>query len=303
MPSYFFPFLFLVPEFEGSTLEFDSFSVHRRLWTTSTFDLATLATKHRLHLPYQLMDVYLGHCNLEVEFKAAEDTSEAADDIQIIRALLYLYGTAMFAIPFYTTYSVNQYSGINSRDSDSLRKKMPDGMREGITSKTATVEAWPLDLTLQLVSACGETKTSQPLWAQVASQWQLWKSLEAQYPILNIARRILNSAPTIADIGPSILEIWQAVETLFPTVTSEVSFRLAVLVSQLCTPLRNPGVTYRDTKKKYGVRSKITHGSTSKVSSDDWVGAWDTLCTCLRSVIERKKLPSEDDLLAELLPS
>jgi hypothetical protein len=302
MPSYFFPALSLVPAFDEATLDFEIFAVHRRRWTTSTFDLATLATKHKLHIPYQLMDIYLASCNLEIEYKRAEECSEAADCVQVIRALLYLDGITPFVMPFVATHSVNEYSGINERDSTYFSKKFPDALRAGLTSETGTVEAWPLDLTLRLIRSSGSSDTTSEVWAETASRFQLWKSLESAFPVINLVRRLINSAPMIPDLGASILEIWQGIESLFPTVTAEVSFRIALLVSQLCAPIRNPGATYKETKRKYGIRSKIVHGSSSKINGEDWEGAWLTLCSSLRAVIERGKLPSEEELLSELLP-
>ena len=303
MASYFFPILSLIPKFDVSTLDCGEFRVHRRLRSTSIFDLATLSTRHSLHLPYQLMDLYLSGCNLEVEILGSSDHEEALNLVQIIRSLLYLRGVFPFVIPFVTTHSINQYSGINSRDSELLRLKLPESERTGLTSETGNVEAWPADLTLQVISFTGIRETPAQMWTDVGGELPLWKTLESQFHVLNLARRLLNSAPMIPDLGASILGIWQGIESLFPSVTTEVSFRLALLVSQLCAPLRNPGETFRETKKKYGVRSKIAHGSCPKSNADDWTGAWVSLCACLRGVVERKKLPTEEELLSELLPS
>ncbi len=44
----YFPALFLVPDFDGDRIECPPFRIAKRLWGTSTFDLATLATKHNL---------------------------------------------------------------------------------------------------------------------------------------------------------------------------------------------------------------------------------------------------------------
>lgn len=49
-----FPVMALAPGFDESALESPPFRLMRRAWDVSIFDLATLATKHRLHLPYQL---------------------------------------------------------------------------------------------------------------------------------------------------------------------------------------------------------------------------------------------------------
>lgn len=69
--SYYFPVLFLMPAFEGPELDLGGFALSIRRWQTTVFDLATLATQHKLHLPYQAMDLLLAHCNLEVRVSDA----------------------------------------------------------------------------------------------------------------------------------------------------------------------------------------------------------------------------------------
>jgi hypothetical protein len=77
MADFYFPLLFLTPEFEGDLIEYPPYRLARRRWQTSTFDLATLATRHKLHLPYQAMDVWLNKCNVELAI-CGQDSHEAA---------------------------------------------------------------------------------------------------------------------------------------------------------------------------------------------------------------------------------
>jgi hypothetical protein len=119
MPSFFFPCLILEPAFEGDTIRVGEVAIHKRLWSTSTFDLATLATKHKLHLAYQIMDVFLSHVNCELEIQAAK-IEAATTNAEIFKAMLYLNGTTPFVMSFVTSHSLNAYSGINSRDSEHL---------------------------------------------------------------------------------------------------------------------------------------------------------------------------------------
>jgi hypothetical protein len=116
--AFFYPLLFLVPGFDGPVVECQSFRLARRRWETSTFDLATLATKHKLHLPYQVMDVFLSRCNMELCISGKRSLEEANEAFQMLRISLYSNGVSPFLCPFVTTYSINEYSGINSRDSD-----------------------------------------------------------------------------------------------------------------------------------------------------------------------------------------
>jgi hypothetical protein len=301
MAKYFFPTVAVFPQFEEKVLRFGRFAVHKRLWQTSTFDLATLATKHTLHIPYQIMEIFLGHCHLELELDWEGSFESVRDEMEIIRALLYLDGVAPFVIPFGATHSINDYSGINSRDSELLRPKMPEEMRARFTSNDGKVEAWDVDSTLKLIRTSGTDQLSAKHCSDMGARLDYWRQIEQKHSLVNIARRILNSAPMLNDVAASILQIWQGIESLFPTVTSEVSFRIALLIAQLCRPIQPQATTYKQVRNAYGVRSKITHGSASTITPGDWSDAWLLLCMCLKAVFERKRLPSEKELMGELL--
>ena len=82
------------------------------------FDLATLATEHNLHLPYQLMDVLLnGPANFKIESPNCAFKNEAVSRLELFRTMLYLNGVTPFIIPFIATHSFNDYAGINHRES------------------------------------------------------------------------------------------------------------------------------------------------------------------------------------------
>src|SRR3954470_20902765 len=121
---YYFPLLSLIPDFPEAEIERPPFRIAKRRWQTSIFDLATLATKHKLHLPYQVMDVFLSRCNLELCLTEQGSLDEAIATFQAFRLALYTSGLSPFISPFITTHSINEYSGINSRDSEMLREKL-----------------------------------------------------------------------------------------------------------------------------------------------------------------------------------
>jgi hypothetical protein len=302
MTAYFFPCLILVPKFEGNSLKFAGITVHRRLWETSTFDLATLETKHVLHLPYQLMDVYLRACHLEIEIRGDLVRDEVIDEMQMIRALLYLRGVTPFMIPFVTTHSINDYSGINSRDSELLRDKLPDGVKEGLRSGDGTLEAWYCDRTWTLIRDASSIDITSEVFAAVTSELDRWKQVERDHPIVNIVRRLFNFAPMIPDDAASILQMWQGIESLFPSIQTEVTFRIALFVAQLCFPLQQRSKTYKEAKILYSTRSKIAHGASAMIRDGDWAATWALLRLCLRAVLVRGKLPCEEELMFELLP-
>jgi hypothetical protein len=126
MQTYYFPTLLLYTEI-GEDLEIDSekYKIIRRAWDTSIFDLATLATRHKLHLPYQVMDVLLRSCNCEIAVKNAATPDEAIKLFNHLRLGLYISGASPFCSPFLATESINSYSGINSRDTSIARGETP----------------------------------------------------------------------------------------------------------------------------------------------------------------------------------
>lgn len=65
--------------------------------------------------------------------------------------MLYSHGIQPTFAPFATSHSINEYAGINGRDSKSLIGKLPEGMSNGITSEDTSVEGWPNDLILTIM--------------------------------------------------------------------------------------------------------------------------------------------------------
>ena len=121
MDWFYFPLLFLRPDSNWDACERERFRLIRRKWDVSIFDLATLATRHRLHVPYQLIDVLLQHCNLELAIRDV-DRDTAVNDLSALTLGLFLVGVSPTVAPFEVTHSLNDYSGVNSRDSDMLER-------------------------------------------------------------------------------------------------------------------------------------------------------------------------------------
>jgi len=231
MNDYFFPSLFLVPEFDAPQIESAVVSLAKRRWETSTFDLATLATRHRLHLPYQVMDVFLSKCNVELCIKQQPSLENAVARLRSLKMALYAAGVSPFVTPFITSHSINAYSGINSRDSDSLRSKLPPGMQEGITSDTATVEAWPLDLSFQCVVLSDALQVTGEVFLDACGRAISWSSMIATQDTLRGFSDAALSTVMMGSLSQSILHMWCAIESLFPSVGSELSFRVSVCLA------------------------------------------------------------------------
>lgn len=297
--EFYFPVLFWRPAEEFDSVAKGNFALIRRLWETSVFDLATLATKHCLHLPYQLMDVLLSRCNLELRVEA-EDLDRALGQFNALLLGFYLTGASPSLAPFAASHSVNSYSGINSRDSDILRKDLPPQLQEGPSSNDVTVEVWPVQLSLHCKVLPGALDISPTQFQEAAEKAGRWIELEAKQLILRIVREAVQTAPIIPSIDQSLLHIWSALEALFPRVNIEVSFRLALYLAQLISTPDKRKESFERVRKGYGVRSKVAHGSLQGVSDDEWIAAWGLLCDVANAIVVRGRLPSEEELLQEL---
>lgn len=299
--SFYFPLLFLLPNFSGDSVEAGAFEIAKRRWDTSIFDLATLATKHRLHLSYQAMDVFLSRCNMELCISGQTSLEEASVTFRSFRLALYAMGVSPFISPFVTTYSINDYSGINSRDSESLRENLPPGMEEGLTSETGTLEAWPLELSFQCMIISDALELSKKTITEAAEKARAWLALSASSGSLRSIEETANAAPKILPADQSVLHVWSAIEALFPSIRSELTFRIALYLAQLAESGSARLEVYERVRSSYKLRSNITHGSQRKVSAEQWQQTWKLLTDAYNAVIRRGHLPTEEELVAELL--
>jgi hypothetical protein len=250
-------------------------------------------------LPYQVMDVMLSRSNVEVRIES-ESIDQAIDLLHTLLLGFYMTGVSPSLAPFSTTHSVNEYSGINSRDSEFLRDQLPEDLRSGLTSDRATLEAWPVQLSFSCHALSDKLDVSTEVFRTAADAARRWSILEGKSAALRVVRDAAQSAPLLSLRDQSLLHIWCALEALFPRVSTEVSFRIGLYLAQLV------GTDHRSkyfamVRKAYDLRSRIAHGSKGGASSDEWRQAWVLLMDAARSVLRRGALPSEDDLLAELL--
>lgn len=195
---------------------------------------------------------------------------------------------------------IEDYSGINTRDSGLGIDDLPEELRNGFRSEDGKIKGWLHEPTLHFFSIPDRHSLTAEIFRDAVADLAIWEELEGKYPPLSTARRALQTAPVIPDLGSSLLHAWQGIEALFPNVSSEVSYRLALLVTQLvAAPDRR--LTYRTARTSYGKRSQAAHGSFQKIGHADWIVAWDLLAQSLAGCLNRRALPSEDDLITELL--
>lgn len=301
MTTYHFPLLFLLPDFDSDEVRVGPVRLVKRKWGTSIFDLATLATKHRLHLPYQAMDVFLARCNIELAVDGESSPQEAIETFNVFRLGLYAAGVSPFVSPFLTNYSINEYSGINSRDSENLKKDLHPGMEEGLTSDEGTLEAWPLELSFNCIIVNEKLTVTEATIAKAGAIAQKWRKVRESAATLRAVEDAVNAAPKILPLDQSVLHVWSAIESLFPTVSTEVTFRVSLYLAQLTGEGKSRLEQYETVRSLYGIRSKIAHGSSKPISIGEWQEAWKLLMQACNAVVSRGSLPSEKELLAELL--
>jgi hypothetical protein len=297
---FYFPVLFVIPELAEQATECRGFLVTKRLWETSTFDLATLATKHRLHLPYQLMDVLLSRCNTEISIEATSH-EEAISLFGNLRLALYTEGLSPFLSPFVTTHSINEYSGINSRDSGLLRKKLPEGMQEGLTSDSGTLEAWPLELSLDCIILADSLTITAALFQRAATKAKDWQVLCESHSSLKNLQDTIITAPKITSLSQSLLHLWCGLESLFPAVNTELSFKLALYLTQLVQQGPQRRAYFSKVRASYSNRCRVSHGSAAAIKIEEWKGAWEIAMDTCNAMLSRGVMFTEDALLADLL--
>lgn len=299
MPTFFLPLTVFQPDFHGEAGT-EPFRVSRRDWNIDLFDLATLASRHKLHMPYEAMSVLLREVNCELAVTGDISHLEAVDMARSFRAALYAQRLSPAVVPYVASHSINAYAGINARDGD---RKVPDGLAGGITSRTDTVEVWPVELSLSAWRIFDRAALTESNVLQAQEHALRWREMAKRQKSLVALERALVASPLIAPIEQSILHLWSALEALFPKVSTEVVFRIALYVAQLVEgPRSGDRRAYAlRVRNAYNLRSRITHGSVIDVEPETWIDSWDIACDVYGAVQTRGELPSEDELEDEAL--
>lgn len=300
MPDFHFPLLFLEPKFEGE-IDCPPFRVVTRKWETSIFDFATLGTKHKIHLPYEIMDIFLRKCNLELCITGQKNHEDATSLFKSWRLALYSAEVSPFLSPFITTYSINAYAGINSRDSDALRAKMYPGMEVGLKSDEGTLEAWPLELMFSCILLPSNLKLDEAVFRAAVERTLVWRRLMEKTKSLAVVEEVANTAPKIISKDQSLLHLWTGLEALFPDVNAEQIFRLSLYLAQLNAQSAERFEYHGEVKASYKVRSGVAHGSKRDISLTDWDKTWQILMDAYKGILRRGAMPSEADLFREIL--
>ncbi|WP_143202485.1 hypothetical protein [Amycolatopsis sp. CB00013] len=304
MPRYYAAISGLIPHDFSEEFEVDTFSIMPRRWEVSLWDWAELQSKHKLHLPFTVADSILKRCNLEISF-LAESAGDAKEKLSPLHLMLYANRVHPFSVQLISSHSINEYAGINNRKSESGRSLLPEGLRDGITTSNTTVEVWPAPYNSGARFANNELqhKVSREVFAKSVEDASRWIQLRERNPTSRFLEKVALTAPTLPDVDLSLLHSWTGLEALFPKVQTEVSFRLALYLSQLHAVLGDRMPFFQRARTSYNDRSKVAHGGElKKANSDDrWLNAWLLLMDSILSILARGLIPSEEELVVELL--
>lgn len=291
----------LVPDGEGGGTA--SCQMVPRRWDVAIFDWAYLTTEHNMHFPYQMADSYARSCNLEFAIEA-NSHSDAITRFRSINLSLLALGTAPFAIPMISTHSINDFSNIYGAAIDPSDARHERA--KAIWSKNETVEVWGVPGASGGMGAIGTSRTiSASQVEQAVAEAELWRRLVGKQPVLRLIEDTILSVPQTADLGQGILQMWTGLESLFPRVQTEVSFRIALYLAQLRGATSGRLEYFNQVKKAYGVRSKVAHGGSLREKTKEnhvkWTASWQVLVDAYRAILKRHGLPDDETLIGELL--
>ena len=176
-------------------------------------------------------------------------------------------------------------------------RTLAEGLRDGLTSETGRVEAWPVELSFQCVTLWDKMNVAAEMFTRAADKADQWAKVLAACPAARAFGQAVLSAPLVVPQSQSVLHLWCALESLFPSVSAELSFRVALYLSQMTTTGPDRKRCFEKVKKGYNVRSRIAHGAKQEVTVEEWCDAWGIVTDTLDAVMRNGKVPKEDAIL------
>lgn len=301
VPTYYFMVQGLIPDESNAELQSGPFRIIPRRWQIGIWDWALLSTEHDLKVPYQLADLAAQTVNLEIAVQAT-DTSAAVSLVRALRVFLAANRVFPISTPTISTHSINDFSGIKQFASD------PTDQRHERAKTLATGEdrVWMAGVrggTIHMGPDQSTRRVDAGTFANAARAAVAWVRLLADAPQLRVLEDAALTAPEIANLGQGILQMWTGLESLFPTIHSELSFRLALYLAQLEPSCRLD--RFKEAKDAYKIRSKVAHGhdlsEPTEQNRESWTACWSLLHSTAQAILARGEMPSTDVLENELL--
>ncbi|MFG3618882.1 hypothetical protein [Nocardia sp. NPDC047654] len=274
-----------------------------RHWGVGVWDWAFLATEHELGLPFQVADVMARSVNLELCVNAV-DRDDAVAMLAALKLCLAGLGVHPFAAPMISTHSINDFSNIKGSAQDPSDARYERA--KALATKAETVITWPIPGSPVVARPMmGKNELDSETLRIAVTRAKLWRSMAEAERRLRVIENAAVSAAEIANLGQGILQMWTGLESLFPTVHAELSFRLALYLAQLNASNGDRLSAFHEARDAYSVRSKIAHGHDMSEPTERnrhaWSQAWSLLHRTIGSLIDRGCLPTENELVEELL--
>ena len=285
-----------VAAFEGPSL-----ILSPRKWEVSIFDWTYLAvtSPHRLNVEYQLVDVLTKTCNVSIGLRDLTDHSDAKREFSALRAMSCALGVEPLIAQFVSTHPLDALSAINGPPLD---PGDPRHATSALRTGEEPVQLWWNQPTLGLLPSGTQVFLNSDNAQAAAKLARTWIDLCDSTPRLRVLQEVLVNAPVSTSYPQATLSVWGALESLFPSVQTETTYRVAMYLTQLVRP-SDPLAYLKSVRSAYGKRSKITHGSVSSIRDEiaAWQEAWAILCEATLAITRRGGLPAEEDLTREML--
>ncbi|MCK4579408.1 MAG: hypothetical protein KAU50_11515 [Candidatus Marinimicrobia bacterium] len=139
--------------------------------------------------------------------------------------------------------------------------------------------------------------------AWVTDRWQTVYRMTSESTEFSLAVEAIDMGQFVKNTALTMVSLWGALEALFSPAPYELRFRVSSLIASY---LEAPGVErekcQREVFKLYDKRSAAAHGK-PKHTSEDVLGTFNLLRRVLMQIIDRKKVPSKNDLEGMLFGS
>ena len=295
---YFFPLCSVIADEDVDQIKIDGVYFIRRDAFAHYSDLRPLSenSRHILKVPCEILNIYFNKCNLEVTLEA-EDVNEAILKYKCFRALLYSNGITPYISPCVCSHSLDQ---INSMaENGGMAILASDSLGCCAKSNSRHLEIYPIDTCFETIMLEGDNSKTLAVGTAINTIWEFFK-LYKKYTTSHEIRSIIDGmilAPQIPIKEQSLLYIWTVLESLFPQVNSEVSFRMSLYISHLFYKSKD---TYDEVKKSYNIRSRVAHGSVKNISYENWNQTWRILCFVSTYIFINGKIPTEAEIIERI---
>ncbi|MBT2119751.1 hypothetical protein KK141_21710 [Dyella sp. LX-66] len=167
----------------------------------------------------------------------------------------------------------------------------PELDKSGTALKGSVVEVLPRHFGLRLV----EPMSMEDLdW--VKNNWAAAANLRASSSEFAFAMDVLDIGQFIPSTAMALVSIWGALEAIFSPAMAELKFRVSSMIAAYMEPPGDERLAHqKKIGKLYDMRSAAAHGK-PKHGNDDLLASFELLRIVLIKIIERKAVPSKEDL-------